>query len=255
MRSINTIVRGLTFTLCLAITQIALPVGSAAAAMVKQSNSGICHDEGSTWYGRTQNFTAYGSMSECLGSGRAYKGYAGETRAMSKTPAPQAQRDGTSTAYDRDLYEHWIDDDGDCQNARHELLQELSTGQVTLSSSGCTVVQGRWLDPYTDQIFTRARGLDIDHMVPLAWAHAHGADKWDHATRRQFANDPVNLFAVEASANRSKGAKGPLEWLPPSQGFHCQYVTRFHRIVLTYKLEYSDYERQQIDAMRAQLCE
>jgi hypothetical protein len=28
--------------------------------------------------------------------------------------------------------------------------------------------------------------------------------------REQFANDPVNLFAVEARVNRQKGAKGPL---------------------------------------------
>ena len=255
MKPLSSVLRSITLTFGLALTQISLPAGPAEAAMVKQSNSGTCHDEGSAWYGRTKNFTAYGSMSECMGSGRAYKGYSGATQAMSKPPAPQGQRTGVSTAYDRDLYDHWIDEDGDCQNARHELLQELSTGRVTLSSSGCTVVQGRWIDPYTNQIFTRARGMDIDHMVPLAWAHAHGADKWDHETRRRFANDPVNLFAVEASANRSKGAKGPLEWLPPNAGFHCEYVTRFHRIVLTYKLQYSDYERQQIDAMRVQLCE
>jgi hypothetical protein len=254
MKVVGTLARGLALTIGIALTQVAVPSGPADAAMVKQSNSGICHDEGSAWYGRTKNFTAYGSMSECLGSGRAYKGYSGVSQAMSKSPTATVQRGGTAMPYDRDLYDHWIDEDGDCQNARHELLQDLSTGQITLSSSGCTVVQGRWNDPYTGKIFTRARAMDIDHMVPLAWAHAHGADKWDSATRRKFANDPMNLFAVEASANRSKGAKGPLEWLPPNEAFHCQYVARFQRIVLTYKLKFSDYEAGRMDALRARVC-
>jgi hypothetical protein len=167
---------------------------------------------------------------------------------------PTEERAGLGVAYDRELYDHWIDVDGDCQNARHELLQELSTATVKMNSSGCTVASGRWNDPYTGNIYTNSRDLDIDHMVPLAWAHAHGGHSWDAATRRQFANDPVNLFAVQAAANRQKGAKGPLEWLPPSQDFQCQYVTRFHRIVVTYNLTYEPWEAEQMDALRAQLC-
>ena len=226
------------------LTGLATPLSS----MVKQSNSGICHDADSNWYGQTKNFTAYGSMEECLESGRAYKGYSGAARTVAR---PRAE---ATTPYDRRLYDHWIDEDGDCQNARHELLQELSTDPVTLGSDGCTVSRGRWNGPYTGIIFTKARDMDIDHVVPLAWAHAHGGDHWDAELRRQFANDPVNLFAVQASANRSKGASGPLEWLPPDAGFHCQYVTRFHRIVLTYKLTYSDHERRKMDALRTRLC-
>ena len=58
--------------------------------------------------------------------------------------------------------------------------------------------------------------------------------------REQFADDPVNLFAVEARVNRQKGAKGPLEWMPPRESFHCQYVTRFKRALIIYGLEWSD---------------
>jgi hypothetical protein len=116
------------------------------------------------------------------------------------------------------------------------------------------VVRGRWNDPYTGKIFSNARDLDIDHMVPLAWAHAHGADQWDAAQRRKFANDPINLFAVEASANRAKGAKGPLDWLPPDAAYRCEYITRFHRIVLTYKLSYSASEASNMDRLRSNLC-
>lgn len=164
------------------------------------------------------------------------------------------ERSGRDVKYDRKLYSHWIDIDQDCQNARHELLQELSTGTITLNKSGCTVATGRWNDPYTGHIYTTARDLDIDHMVPLAWAHAHGAHSWNADTRRIFANDPVNLFAVQASANRQKGAKGPLDWLPPNKDFQCQYVTRFHRIVVLYGLTYSLSEGQAMATQRAQLC-
>lgn len=37
---------------------------------VKKSSTGICHEKGvSTHYDRTQNFTAYNSIQECLNSG------------------------------------------------------------------------------------------------------------------------------------------------------------------------------------------
>lgn len=71
-------------------------------------------------------------------------------------------------------------------------------------------------------------------MVPLKWAWDHGADKWSQEKREQFANDRVNLVAVEASLNRSKGAKGLDEWLPPAN--QEQYKARFKRILLKYGL-------------------
>lgn len=43
--------------------------------------------------------------------------------------------------------------------------------------------------------------VDIDHMVPLANAWCSGADTWNTAKRRAFANDLTNsqLIAVSAS--------------------------------------------------------
>ena len=44
-----------------------------------------------------------------------------------------------------------------------------------------------------------ARGIDIDHVVPLAWSWDRGARQWSDDKREKFANDPVNLLPVEAS--------------------------------------------------------
>jgi len=40
-----------------------------AQAEVKKSQSGICHGQDSVHYERTEKFTAYDSMAECLASG------------------------------------------------------------------------------------------------------------------------------------------------------------------------------------------
>lgn len=158
------------------------------------------------------------------------------------------------TSYDRRLYGSWIDADSDCLDTRHEILRALATGPVTMSLDGCRVIRGRWNDPYTGRIHREARRLDIDHLVPLAWAHARGGHRWSAQKRRRFANDPVNLFAVQASVNRSKGAAGPLDWLPPDPAYHCSYVTRFQRVVRLYGIEYEADEGPAYDRLRERLC-
>ncbi|WP_422449829.1 MULTISPECIES: HNH endonuclease family protein [unclassified Endozoicomonas] len=139
-------------------------------------------------------------------------------------------------------------------NTRHELLMKQSTSAIDTAGNQCAVYRGRWLDPYTGKTFYEARQVDIDHLVPLRWAWDRGADQWSKAKRVQFANDEVNLFAVQASVNRQKGASGALEWLPPSKSFHCQYVARFTRVVKSYGLVLSDYEQQKFRELEEQKC-
>lgn len=113
-------------------------------------------------------------------------------------------------------------------------------------------MRDRWNDPYSGKVIFDAAQIEIDHLVPLAWTWKHGATEWPSNIRRQFANDPLNLFAVAAELNRTKGAQGPESWLPPNQKFHCQYATRFYRVILKY--EFEEHSIDQINAVRAQAC-
>ena len=63
-------------------------------------------------------------------------------------------------------------------------------------------------------------------MVALSDAWQKGAGSWTANKRLAFANDPLNLLAVDAGANRSKGDGDAATWLPPNRSFRCEYVAR-----------------------------
>ena len=130
--------------------------------------------------------------------------------------------------YDRGDWRHWIDEDRDCQDARQEVLIAESLDQVTFETDRqCRVATGRWYGAFTGAYVEDPGDLDIDHMVPLKNAHLSGAWAWNPAVKEEYANylgEENHLIAVTASANRSKGAKGPEEWGPPEQSYWCQYA-------------------------------
>jgi hypothetical protein len=103
----------------------------------------------------------------------------------------------------------------------------------------CTVVAGVLADPYTGRTvnFTKSDAVkvQIDHMVPLSAAWSRGARDWPQAQRERFANDPLNLLAASASANESKGDRGPAQWLP-RQAYRCAYAVQWIRVSTRYKL-------------------
>ena len=76
-------------------------------------------------------------------------------------------------------------------------------------------------------------------MVPLANAHNSGAWAWTQQEKEDYANDVSfehHLIAVTASANRSKGARGPEEWQPPDADYHCQYAVNWITVKATWTL-------------------
>lgn len=138
--------------------------------------------------------------------------------------------------YERSDFGSWADSDGDCQNTRHEMLIDQAQESPFMSGDNCSVLSGRWMDPYSGQMFSDPKNLDIDHIVPLKWAHEAGASEWSQERKKQFANDPQNLLVVSAKLNRQKGAFGPENWMPPNLAYRCEYVLRFYKLARSYDL-------------------
>jgi hypothetical protein len=90
----------------------------------------------------------------------------------------------------------------------------------------------------TGETYIVSNELDLDHIVPLKFAHGHGGDKWTREQRAVFANDMDNLILAQASLNRQKGAKGIDEWLPPNHQYRCEYIKLFNNVMAKYDLAY-----------------
>ena len=142
--------------------------------------------------------------------------------------------------YDRDDWRHWTDEDGDCQNARHETLVEESRIPVEFKDERrCQVASGEWVGPYTGTLVTEASDLDIDHMVPLANAHRSGGWQWSEDRKERYANYldyPGHLVAATQRANRAKGADGPEAWRPDDRTYWCQYALDWIEIKRSWEL-------------------
>ncbi len=154
-------------------------------------------------------------------------------------------------AYDRDDWSHWSDDDGNCQNIRHEVLQDETFEVVTFtSSSNCYVATGKWYGVYTGTYYYSASDLDVDHFVPLKNAHDSGGYQWSLSKKKEYANyleDSDHLVAVQSGANRSKGARGPEKWTPANTEYWCQYAYDWIRIKNTWGLSAT---QEEWDALR-----
>lgn len=156
--------------------------------------------------------------------------------------------------YERRQWGGWKDFDKDCQNTRVEELIDHGNN-IILSESLCTVQSGVWLDPFSGIAFYDPSELDIDHIVPLSWAHAHGGSSWSKEQKQAFSNDPENLLPVQDNLNQSKGDSSPLEWLPPNDAFHCDYLQRWQFILLKYpSLKFDEVEAQQFKALISSKC-
>ncbi|MCZ2815472.1 GmrSD restriction endonuclease domain-containing protein [Modestobacter sp. VKM Ac-2984] len=136
------------------------------------------------------------------------------------------------TGYDRDEFgATWADvDRNGCDTRNDVLARDLTGEQFRPSTQDCVVVSGTLVDPYTGQTIAFQKGdgssVDIDHVVALSNGWQTGAFAWDESRRTAFANDPLNLLAVDYSANRQKGDGDAATWLPSDRGHRCAYVAR-----------------------------
>ena len=156
-------------------------------------------------------------------------------------------------AYDRDQWGRWRDADGDCQDTRQEVLISESLVPATHQTARqCRVASGEWFGVFTGTTVLEPGALDIDHLVPLANAHRSGAWSWPHERKRAYYNsldDADHLIAVTASANRSKGARGPEGWRPSDESYWCEYARDWIRIKQAWSLSVTAAEGEALGAM------
>ncbi|MEU8620553.1 HNH endonuclease family protein [Streptomyces sp. NPDC048623] len=166
------------------------------------------------------------------------------TRLAALKVAPQ----GSMTGYSRDKFPHWAEQGENC-NTRETVLERDGTG--VRRDSQCRAVSGTWVSVYDGRTVTKASGLDIDHMVPLANAWRSGANTWTQEKRKAFANDLTHpqLLAVSAVTNRSKGDQGPDEWQPPSRAYWCVYARAWTSVKATYGLTVTSAEKKALGVM------
>lgn len=158
-----------------------------------------------------------------------------------------------SVSYSRSEWKHWLDLDGDGCDTREQVLK-ASGIDVKTDPKTCKVLSGTWVEPYSGKTYTDPSAMDLDHVVPLSWAAANGGNSWPAEKKTAFANDPLNLFLSDASENRSKGDKGPSEYLPPNQSFQCTYVTSFVSVVISYDLTMSQLDKAAAEKVIEERC-
>ena len=159
---------------------------------------------------------------------------------------PSGEAD-TSVPYNRKDYKHWIAIQGACDTREMALVRDGS--DVVTDPSTCKVTSGSWVDPYSGETFTDAKKMDIDHLIPLQYAHQHGGASWDAAKKQAYANDlDTVLLTVSARENRSKGASGPGEYMPPLKSYRCEYSQRWVAVSEKYGLTVGKADRQALNS-------
>jgi hypothetical protein len=145
--------------------------------------------------------------------------------------------------------EAWTDDNdapgghNGC-DTRNDILDRdlVDKNYVPIKRCPNAVATGTLHDPYTNDVIAFVRGektgaaVQIEHIVPLAYAWDLGARNWTDEMRVRFANDPAELLAIGGQVNEDKSDKEPAVWMPPNTAFHCQYAMQFIAVLRGYGL-------------------
>ena len=156
------------------------------------------------------------------------------------------------TGYARDRFgPAWADTDRNGCDTRNDILaRDLVDESFRPGTRDCVVVAGRLAEPYTGRVVTFAKAdasaVQIDHVVSLSNAWQTGAFAWPDGKRLAFANDPLNLLAVDGAANSAKSDGDAATWLPPNKGYRCAMVARQTSVKAKYLLWVTPAERDAI---------
>ena len=150
--------------------------------------------------------------------------------------------------YVRTAWPHWVRSERvPCRDVRTEVL--IRDGDPAVTDQGCKVYAGAWVDAYSHEVLTEPAEIDVDHMVPLRWAHEHGGAYWPAEKKRRYANDLAyvgHLVVTSAHLNRQKGARGPADWAPPAPGRWCDYGRHWAVVLVIWDLRPVERDREAI---------
>lgn len=152
------------------------------------------------------------------------------------------------TGYSRDQFGSGWSSQSGCDTRSIILYRDL---QGAIVDDECRVISGLLNDPYTGKTiqFDRAdgAGVQIDHVVALSDAWQKGAQQLSAEMRKQLANDPLELLAVEGDINQQKSDADAASWLPPNKAFRCEYVARQIAVKQKYMLWVTQAEKAAIE--------
>jgi hypothetical protein len=163
------------------------------------------------------------------------------------------------TGYDRALFGRaWADvDHNGCDTRNDVLRRDLTEDVIKAGTHGCLVLSGTLRDPYTGKTIAFVRGqntsstVQIDHVVPLSDAWQKGAQQWSTPRRTAFANDLLNLLAVDGPTNQRKSDGDAATWLPPHKAYRCSYAARQIAVKVKYGIWVTGAERDALTGILA----
>lgn len=156
------------------------------------------------------------------------------------------------TGYSRDqFYDTWPSIEG-CSLRQRIIKREFGDTAEISDKDNCSVISGEYDEPYTGShlVFHQksdiSSGIQIDHVVALSDAWQKGAQNLSSEKRYELATDPLNLLAVDATANQNKSDGDAATWLPPNKSFRCAYVARQISVKYKYDLWVTEAEKEAI---------
>lgn len=152
-----------------------------------------------------------------------------------------------SIKYNRMDWKHWSNTQSSCWNTREEAMyNQAEKNTIELLDKyrnstnnkkiACYISKGNWISLYDNKLLEKPSQVDVDHVYPLGRASVMGGASFDSKTKEKFANDMNNLLAVSARTNRSKGSKGPGEWMPENKSSWCIYGKSYTFVAKKYNL-------------------
>jgi hypothetical protein len=156
------------------------------------------------------------------------------------------------TGFDRDEFgPAWSDVDHNGCDTRNDILKRDLTDETFKSGThDCIVLTGVLADPFSGKTIKFERGqttsskVQIDHVIPLSDAWQKGAQQWTKTKRKEFANDPLNLLAVDGPLNGQKSDSDAATWLPPRKAYRCEYIARQIDVKAKYDLWVTSAEKE-----------